>query len=95
MAHKKSGGSTSNVRDSNAQRLGVKVFGNQVVNTGDIIVRQRGTQFFAGKNVFLAKDHTLHAASAGRVSFRTLKRMGYDGRLHVRTRVDVEPAKKS
>jgi large subunit ribosomal protein L27 len=95
MAHKKSAGSTANVRDSQSQRLGVKVFGNQLVSTGDIIVRQRGTSFFPGENVFIGKDHTIHAASAGRVSFRKMKRQGYDGQLHIRTRVDVLAEKAS
>jgi large subunit ribosomal protein L27 len=95
MAHKKSAGSTANVRDSQSQRLGVKVFGNQAVRTGDIIVRQRGTSFFAGENVFIGKDHTLHAAMPGRVAFRKMKREGYDGRLHVRTRVDVVAEKSA
>lgn len=91
MAHKKSAGSTANVRDSQSQRLGVKVFGGQLVGTGAIIVRQRGTRFFAGSNAFLGKDHTIHAATGGRVSFSKLKRRGFDGRLQQRTRVDVSP----
>jgi large subunit ribosomal protein L27 len=95
MAHKKAAGSTSNVRDSQSQRLGVKVFGNQVIHTGGIIVRQRGTSFFAGENVFMGKDHTLHAALSGRVAFRKMKRQGYDGRLHIRTRVDVVAEKSA
>lgn len=89
MAHKKAGGSTQNVRDSQSKRLGVKAYGDQKVKVGDIIVRQRGTRFFAGKNVFMGKDHTLHAGVAGKVAFKKLKRSGYDGKLHIRTRVDV------
>ncbi|MFO0702981.1 MAG: 50S ribosomal protein L27 [Candidatus Andersenbacteria bacterium] len=92
MAHKKSGGSTSNVRDSNPQRLGVKAFGGERVSTGDIIVRQRGTRFFAGRNTFIAKDDTIHAAVAGTVKFAKVKKLGYDGHLRRRTRVEVEPA---
>ncbi len=69
MAHKKAGGSTRNGRDSNAQRLGVKRFGGQVVKAGNILVRQRGTKFHAGTNVGIGKDHTLFALSDGRVVF--------------------------
>lgn len=69
MAHKKAGGSTRNGRDSNAQRLGVKRFGGQVVKAGNILVRQRGTRFHAGDNVGIGKDHTLFATTDGRVVF--------------------------
>lgn len=69
MAHKKSGGSTSNGRDSNPKYLGVKRFGGQFVKAGEILVRQRGTQFHAGKNVGMGRDHTLYALSAGNVKF--------------------------
>lgn len=69
MAHKKAGGSTRNGRDSISKRLGVKRFGDQLVNAGNIIVRQRGTQFHPGLNVGIGKDHTLFATSAGRVVF--------------------------
>lgn len=69
MAHKKAGGSSRNGRDSQAQRLGVKVFGDQVVSAGSIIIRQRGTQMHAGENVGMGKDHTLFAKADGRVEF--------------------------
>ena len=69
MAHKKAGGSTRNGRDSEAKRLGVKRFGGQVVKAGNIIVRQRGTQFHAGENVGMGRDHTLFAKADGRVEF--------------------------
>lgn len=69
MAHKKGGGSTRNGRDSNAQRLGVKVFGSQMIQPGAIIVRQRGTQFHAGENVGMGRDHTLFAKAEGKVQF--------------------------
>jgi len=71
MAHKKAGGSTRNGRDSESKRLGVKRFGGQVVNAGNIIVRQRGTRIHAGDNVRCGKDHTLFATAAGRVEFVT------------------------
>ena len=69
MAHKKAGGSTSNGRDSQSKRLGVKLFGGQQVAAGNIIVRQRGTRFHPGENVGLGKDHTLFAKSDGVVRF--------------------------
>jgi len=69
MAHKKAGGSTRNGRDSNAQRLGVKRYGGQVVKAGNILVRQRGTKFHAGVNVGMGKDHTLYATAGGKVVF--------------------------
>ncbi|MCU0496893.1 MAG: 50S ribosomal protein L27 [Anaerolineae bacterium] len=69
MAHKKGGGSSRNGRDSNAQRLGVKVFGGQYVIPGNIIVRQRGTKFHPGNNVGMGKDHTLFATIEGTVVF--------------------------
>jgi large subunit ribosomal protein L27 len=69
MAHKKGGGSTRNGRDSESKRLGVKVYGGQAVIPGNIIVRQRGTEFHAGDNVGMGKDHTLFAKSEGRVQF--------------------------
>lgn len=69
MAHKKAGGSTSNGRDSHSKRLGVKLFGGQVVAAGNIIVRQRGTNFHRGKNVGMGKDHTLFAKTNGVVRF--------------------------
>ncbi|MCK9249871.1 MAG: 50S ribosomal protein L27 [Solirubrobacteraceae bacterium] len=69
MAHKKGLGSSKNGRDSNAQRLGVKVFAGQVVTGGEIIVRQRGTRFKPGKGVGIGKDDTLFAKSAGTVEF--------------------------
>lgn len=69
MAHKKAGGSSRNGRDSAGQRLGVKIFGGQAINAGNVIIRQRGTQFHPGKNVGMGKDHTLFALSDGHVSF--------------------------
>jgi large subunit ribosomal protein L27 len=69
MAHKKAGGSTNNGRDSESKRLGVKMFGGQVVKAGNILVRQRGTRFHAGDNVGCGKDHTLFATSHGVVKF--------------------------
>lgn len=69
MAHKKAGGSTRNGRDSESKRLGVKMYGSQAVVAGNILVRQRGTQFHAGDNVGIGKDHTLFALKDGTVKF--------------------------
>jgi len=77
MAHKKGGGSSRNGRDSNSQRLGVKVYGGQAVEAGAIIVRQRGTQISAGPGVGVGRDHTLFALVTGQVVY---ERVGKDGR---------------
>jgi large subunit ribosomal protein L27 len=74
MAHKKSGGSSRNGRDSDGRRLGVKKFGGEAVVPGNIIIRQRGTKFWPGSNVGMGKDHTLFALVDGRVVF-------HDGKL--------------
>ena len=84
MAHKKGGGSTKNGRDSNAQRLGVKRFGGQVVRAGNILVRQRGTKMHPGVNVGRGSDDTLFALADGKVKF---ERVG-----KTRQRVSVYPA---
>ena len=76
MAHKKGGGSSSNGRDSNAQRLGVKAFGGELVTGGSIIVRQRGTPLKAGLNVGRGSDDTLFAKVTGKVKFVDRGRMG-------------------
>jgi large subunit ribosomal protein L27 len=84
MAHKKAGGSTRNGRDSKPKYLGIKRYGGQVVLAGEIIVRQRGTQFHPGMHVGLGKDHTLYALKPGRVTF------GMKGKLRKRF-VSIEP----
>jgi len=71
MAHKKAGGSSRNGRDSNSQRLGLKLFGGEFAVAGNIIARQRGTKWHPGQNVGLGKDHTLFALVDGQVEFRT------------------------
>ena len=70
MAHKKAGGSTKNGRDSESKRLGVKRYAGQAVFAGSILVRQRGTKYRAGANVFMGTDHTLHAEIDGSVKFK-------------------------
>ena len=76
MAHKKGLGSSKNGRDSNAQRLGIKLFSGQVVPGGSIIVRQRGTRYKPGENVGIGKDDTLYARVNGTVVWRDRGRMG-------------------
>ena len=71
MAHKKSGGSSRNGRDSESKRLGVKKYGGELVVPGNIIIRQRGTKYYPGDNVGMGKDHTIFATVEGNVSFRT------------------------
>ena len=73
MAHKKGVGSSKNGRESESKRLGVKIFGGQTARAGNIIVRQRGTVHNAGENVYLGKDHTLHAMVDGIVTFSKKK----------------------
>jgi large subunit ribosomal protein L27 len=84
MAHKKAGGSTRNGRDSRPKYLGIKRYGGQIVNAGEILVRQRGTQFHPGMHVGLGKDHTLYALRTGRVLF------GVKGQARKRC-VSIEP----
>ena len=73
MATKKAGGSSRNGRDSAGRRLGVKKFGGQIVISGNILVRQRGTKFHPGSNVGIGKDHTLFAKSDGKVIFKKMR----------------------
>jgi large subunit ribosomal protein L27 len=91
MAHKKAGGSSRNGRDSPGQRLGVKMFGGQAISAGNIIVRQRGTKFFAGENVGMGKDHTLFATTDGQVQFR----QGYKRRTYISVLPAGNPAKRA
>jgi len=91
MSHKKAGGSTNNGRDSVAKRLGVKIFGGQAVKAGGIIVRQRGTKFFAGDNVGMGKDHTLYSLVDGKVVFTEKAMKKFDGRIFKDKVVNVQP----
>lgn len=86
MAHKKSGGSSRNGRDSAGQRLGVKKFGGEKVLAGNILVRQRGTKFWPGVNVGIGKDHTLFAKITGAVKFVTKR--------NDRTYITIVPAQE-
>ena len=89
MAHKKAGGSTSLGRDSASKRLGVKIFGGQKVNAGNVIIRQRGTKYGPGTNVRLGSDDTIYAAKSGVVKFQSKKKRRFDGRLVAKTFVSV------
>jgi len=84
MAHKKGGGSSKNGRDSNAQRLGIKAYGDQFVTAGSILVRQRGTVFQPGKNVMRAKDDSLFCIVDGKVKFEWVNK--------TRKKISVYPA---
>ncbi len=95
MAHKKQAGSSSNGRDSNAQRLGVKVFGDQLARTGNVVVRQRGTKFHPGKNVGIGTDDTLFAECDGLVQFKQKKVRVFTGNLKKRTFVNILPLENS
>jgi large subunit ribosomal protein L27 len=90
MAHKKAGGSSRNGRDSNSQRLGVKLFGGENAVAGNIIARQRGTTWHPGQNVGLGKDHTLFALVDGQIEYRTKAK----GRVYVSVLPKSEAAVK-
>lgn len=81
MAHKKAAGSTKNGRDSNPKYLGVKIDHGQNILTGNIIVRQRGTEVLAGQNVGMGKDYTLFALKDGKVSFGTKRKTGFNNNI--------------
>jgi large subunit ribosomal protein L27 len=89
MAHKKAQWSTSNGRDSNAKRLGVKVYGNQPVVAGGIIIRQKGNKYWPADGVAQGRDFTLFALNAGMVKFTEKKRTRYDGRVYKDVYVSV------
>ena len=100
MAHTKAGGSTRLGRDSNAQRLGVKKFGGEKVRAGNIIVRQKGNKFYAGKNVRQGVDFTLYARTDGVVSFQEKKLKKFNNRVYkdifvnVADQVEATPKKE-
>ena len=92
MSHKKAGGSTKNGRDSQAKRLGVKLYAGQSVTAGSILVRQKGNKFFAGENVDTGKDFTLFALKQGVVKFTEKKVKKYDGRIFKNRFVNIVTA---
>ncbi len=93
MAHKKAGGSTALGRDSVSKRLGVKIFGNQAVKTGQVIVRQHGAKYHAGRNVRMGGDSTLYSLANGLVKFQNKMVKKFHGNLRRTRIVNVEPAK--
>lgn len=89
MSHKKAGGSSKNNRDSRSKRLGIKLYEGQATTAGNILVRQKGNQYFAGENVATGKDFTLFATASGTLNFTEKKRKGFDGRIYRRKFVHV------
>jgi large subunit ribosomal protein L27 len=94
MSHKKAGGSTSNGRDSESKRLGVKLFGGESVRAGGIIIRQRGTKYFPGENVKMGKDHTIFSLVDGMVNFTEKTIRKYDRRIFKDKFVNVRIAEQ-
>lgn len=94
MAHKKAGGATSNGRDSNPKMLGVKIHDGQPAKIGSILIRQRGTQWFPGKNVGTGKDFTLFSMVDGMVKYTQKRQLKFNGQTHYDTLVHVMPSEK-
>lgn len=92
MAHKKAGGSSKNGRDSQAKRRGVKRFGEQMVNAGEVLVRQKGTKFRPGTDVGMGRDFTLFALKAGKVQFTEKAITRFDGRRYEKRFVNIVSA---
>lgn len=90
MATKKAAGTAKNLRDSNPQYLGIKLYAGEMASAGAIIVRQRGTTFLAGKNVGQGKDHTLYALKNGKVKFGTKRVVAFDDKVNRKKVVHVE-----
>jgi large subunit ribosomal protein L27 len=95
MAHKKAAGSTRLGRDSQSKRLGVKIFGGQLVTAGGIIIRQHGTKFHPGKNVDMGNDYTLYSLIEGIVRFQEKKVIAFTGNKDKRTFVHVDEVEKA
>jgi len=89
MAHRKAGGSAKNLRDSNPKYLGTKLGDGQKAKIGSIIVRQRGTKIYPGKNVGVGKDHTLFSLTEGIVKFRDMRKVRFNGDKIIKKVVDV------
>ena len=89
MSHVKAGGSSKNIHNNAGARLGVKRFGGQKVNTGEVLVRQTGSTKIAGPGTFISRNYTIHAAQDGVVSFQKVKKNSFTGRTVVRTQVSV------
>ncbi len=89
MAHRKAGGTAKNLRDSNPQYLGTKLYDGQKAQSGSIIIRQRGTVIMAGENVSMGKDHTLFANKEGKVKFTSRRKTSFNGKTVVKKVVNV------
>ena len=89
MAHKKSAGTTKNGRDSNPKYLGVKISDGDKAQAGSVLIRQRGTDVVAGRNVGMGKDHTLFALSSGTIKFSTKRKMHFDNKTMIKKVVHV------
>jgi len=94
MAHKKAAGSTRLGRDSQAQRLGVKIFGNQFAKAGNIVIRQTGTKYHPGEGMGRGKNDTLYALVDGYVHFKTVMKRKFTGKLQATRIVSITPDKK-
>lgn len=90
MSHVKAGGSSKNIHNNAGQRLGLKRFGGQKVNTGEVIVRQTGSTKVAGPGTFMSKNFTIHAAQEGIVTFQKIKKTRFTGKTQPRTQVIVK-----
>ncbi len=90
MASKKAGGTAKNLRDSKPKYLGVKLYEGQLAQPGAVIIRQRGTEFSPGKGVGIGKDHTLYSLVDGKVSFRTKRKISFNGKTKKQNVVDVK-----
>lgn len=89
MAHRKAGGSAKNLRDSNPQYLGVKLYEGEAAKKGSVIIRQRGTKIMPGKNVGLGKDHTIYSLKEGKVEFGTKRKIHFNGKVILKKTVSV------
>lgn len=89
MAHRKAGGTASNLKDSNPKYLGTKLYAGETAKAGSVLVRQRGTRILAGKNVSVGRDHTLFALAAGTVKFTNKRKTNFDGTVSVKKAVHV------
>ena len=89
MAHRKAGGSAKNLRDSNPQYLGTKLYDGEAAQAGSIIIRQRGTKILAGENVRTGKDHTLYSVTTGKVKFGSKRQTKFDGTVIRKKTVSV------
>ena len=90
MAHRKAGGTASNLKDSKPKFLGTKLYAGETAKAGSIIIRQRGTRILPGKNVLMGKDHTLYAKIPGTVSFGTKRQIGFNGKTVVKKVVNIK-----